>query len=374
MRRAAATVLLALCGSAIAPAGAASARAWPALDGFVQRHVSADGRVVDPIDDRRVTTSEGQAYALFLALVADDRPLFDRLLRWTHDNLAAGDLASRLPAWRWGRHDDGQWRVLDDNAAADADLWLAWTLLEAGERWQERGYRVLGKSLAARLLREETADLPGLGLTLLPAPAGFVLAPDRWRLNPAYLPSWLPLRLADTDPAHRAEWQALAETGQRLVIGSAGHGYAPDWIVYDAGRGFVADEASRAIGSYDAIRTYLWAGLLPAGARREAQLAALHGMAGHDLPPRQVSPADGRHDGDGPTGFAAALLPYRLALGDRDGAARLRRHVDAAGWPLEGYYDSVLTLFGTGAADGRYCFDAGGRLRLGPEEGCAVSP
>lgn len=370
---AAALALVTLLATAWPSQAAASPRAWPALDAFVSAYVSDDGRVIDRSEDRQVTTSEGQAYALFFALVAGDRPLFARLLRWTHNNLAAGDLGSRLPAWQWGRHDDGRWTVLDANSASDADLWLALTLIEAGERWQERGYRVLGKSLAARILSEEAAELPGLGLSLLPGLTGFALGDGRWRLNPSYLPRWQFQRLAATDPAHRDAWQAMAESAQRTVVGSARNGFAPDWAIYDVASGFQPDTADGDIGSYNAIRSYLWAGLLPASPQREAQLAALHGMAATPLPPRIVALSDGSRRDDGPVGFMAALLPYRRALGQPREADALRERVTAAGWPLTGYYDSVLVLFGLGADDGRYCFDGEGRLRLGAEEGCAVS-
>nr|WP_269194772.1 glycosyl hydrolase family 8 [Stenotrophomonas maltophilia] len=63
------------------------------------------------------STSEGQSYALFFALVGNDQALFDRMLGWTQDNLAGGDMRQNLPAWLWGRDDKGGWRVLDGNPA-----------------------------------------------------------------------------------------------------------------------------------------------------------------------------------------------------------------------------------------------------------------
>ena len=46
---------------------------WPEWDHFRQHYISEEGRVIDPADGRRITTSEGQSYALFFALVNDDR-------------------------------------------------------------------------------------------------------------------------------------------------------------------------------------------------------------------------------------------------------------------------------------------------------------
>ncbi|VTR49737.1 Endoglucanase precursor [Serratia fonticola] len=125
---------------------------------------------------------------MFFALVANDRPAFDKLLAWTENNLASGDLSAHLPAWLWGQDDNKAWKVLDSNSAADADLWIAYNLLEAGRLWQSRRYQTLGTLLLQRIGREEVANIPGLGLVLLPGKMGFV-AEDRWRLNPSYLPA-----------------------------------------------------------------------------------------------------------------------------------------------------------------------------------------
>lgn len=67
--------------------------------------MSESGRVIDPSDARKITTSEGQSYGLFFALAANDRKAFDLLLAWTRDNLAEGDLTQHLPA-AVGKKDD----------------------------------------------------------------------------------------------------------------------------------------------------------------------------------------------------------------------------------------------------------------------------
>ncbi|MEI7536628.1 MAG: glycosyl hydrolase family 8, partial [Comamonadaceae bacterium] len=70
---------------------AANCDGWSDWIIFRDRFVQADGRVVDFSADAQ-STSEGQTYAMFFALVANDRPSFDRLLAWTRANLAQGDL------------------------------------------------------------------------------------------------------------------------------------------------------------------------------------------------------------------------------------------------------------------------------------------
>ena len=113
----------------------AEPRNWRAWDAFRQGFIQSDGRVIEHEANGR-TTSEGQAYAMFFALVSNDLTLFERLLRWTEDNLAHGNLKNHLPGWQWGQNPGGEWRTLDDHSASDADLWMAYALLEAGRLWQ----------------------------------------------------------------------------------------------------------------------------------------------------------------------------------------------------------------------------------------------
>src|SRR5262249_22420540 len=121
-----------------------AAQEWPPLwksysNGFLDGQI----RVVDRDAGDR-TTSEAQAYAMFFALVANDRPRFDGLLHWTEKNLASGDLSMHLPAWLWGKDRNDHWGVVDSNSASDADVWMAYTLLEAGKAWNEPRYTTLG--------------------------------------------------------------------------------------------------------------------------------------------------------------------------------------------------------------------------------------
>ena len=127
----------ALLTPAVAHASAARCGDWSAWRAFVARAMQADGRVFDASTPAQQSTSEGQSYGMFFALVANDRANFDRMLGWTRTNLAGGNFdetSVRLPAWQWGRRPDGSWGVLDANAASDADLWMAYSLLEAGRR------------------------------------------------------------------------------------------------------------------------------------------------------------------------------------------------------------------------------------------------
>lgn len=340
---------------------------WPAWQSFKSGFINDGGRVVDGNTPRKQTVSEGQAYALFFSLVANDRKAFDKILLWTENNLADGDLTSHLPAWLWGRRDDGSWGVLDSNPASDADLWMVYALGEAGRLWGERRFVALSSLLASRILREESADLPGLGPTLLPAPRGFQTGAQTWRLNPSYLPmqlmDWLSNR--STDPA----WQKISASSLKILLQSAPQGFSPDWTVYESGKGFSMDSEGKekGTGSYNAIRVYLWAGMLaPDAPARPQLLAAFAPMSGfvarHGYPPESVDIFTGEANAPGPAGFSAALLPFLAA---RDDTAVLQSQLDrlTARPPRpDAYYEQALTLFAQGWRDGLYHFTKNGSL------------
>ena len=46
---------------------AQAACSWPAWEQFKKDYISQQGRVIDPGDARKITTSEGQSYAMFFA-------------------------------------------------------------------------------------------------------------------------------------------------------------------------------------------------------------------------------------------------------------------------------------------------------------------
>ena len=343
---------------------------WPAYRIFVERFVQADGRVIDYTSPQLKTTSEGQSYGLFFALVANDRATFDRLLNWTRTNLAGNQFDAqnvRLPSWLWGKKPDGSFGVLDPNSASDSDLWIAYDLLQAGRLWHEASYTQLGEALAAQIARQEMTTLPGVGPMLLPGPQGFKNG-GVTRLNPSYLP--LPVLRALAKDMPNGPWAKLADSAYKLIKTTAPQGFAPDWAAWQNGQ-FVVDPKEGDTGSYDAIRVYLWAGLTsPADPLAKPWLAALGGMrakvAQSGIPPEKVSSTTGTASGEGPLSYWGALAPYFKTLDDERGLGLARTHLAVLDTNVPGrepvYYDRVLGLFGTGFIDGRYRFDEAGRL------------
>jgi endo-1,4-beta-D-glucanase Y len=340
----------------------------PLYQAYTKHFLDRQIRVIDR-DAADRTTSEAQAYAMFFALVANDRPRFDALLGWTEKNLASGDLATHLPAWLWGRNRSNRWGVLDANSASDADVWMAYSLLEAGHAWNEPRYTALGRSLASLIVREEVFDIPGVGVVLMPAPKGFRHG-DSYRLNVSYMPLQLFTRLDRLLPG--GPWQAMADRIPALIKAAAPRGFASDWLEFSPDKGLTASE----IGSYDAIRVYLWAGVLdPSTPGRDAILSALLGMTtwlrSHAVPPEKVKSDGTVTNPNGPVGFSAALLAYLSATGDKPLESTQFARVGSAldpktslyGRPAR-YYDQNLTLFALGWRERRFWFDSSGALKL----------
>ncbi len=130
------------------------ATSCPAADWktYQQTFISGDGRVVD-FFQHSSSHSEGQGYGLLLALMNSDRPAFERILRWTTENLQVRRDA--LFAWSWGERPNGGWNVIDYNTASDGDILIAFALLRAADRWGHPPFR----DAALRIVRDIRAHL-----------------------------------------------------------------------------------------------------------------------------------------------------------------------------------------------------------------------
>lgn len=355
---------------------------WPLWQAYRAKFIDSSGRVIDhdPGRDDR-TTSEGMAYGMFFALVTNDRATFDKMQRWTEDNLAAGDLTAHLPAWEWGKSPDGAWKPLDTNSAADADLWMAYDFLEAGRLWKDDRLLKLGTVMSERIAQSEVALVPGLGTVVLPASQGFHPEANTFVLNTSYLPPQVIARLRKESPG--GPWGGVLETLPQLVQGSAPAGWAMDWVSTSGSVHPSPTPAELAtgkpgfvpIGSYESIRTYLWLGMADQGTTGvEESLRALPAMAAYlnaaPIPPLQVDSSGKVLKADSPVGFSAAVLPYLMAVGRKNLAAQQMNRLEASRQPdgLYGrsslYYDQNLALFATGWQEARFRFDKDGRLKL----------
>ncbi len=332
--------------------------AWHLWDEFRANAVE-NGRVIDRSDARKVTTSEVQSYAMFFALVANDRASFDGLVTWTADNLSAGDLTKTLPAWLWGQERGDKWGILDTNNATDSDMWIAWCFLEAGRLWKDPEYTKKGLAMM-ELLKKEVRVVDNLGAVVLPGRVGFE---DNGvvKLNPSYYPLFIFKRFALEDPY----WNDVYDGSLRMLLRSAPAGIAPDWALFDKnGRLVPPNGDDYEIGSYNAIRTYLWAGMMsPDDPNRRRLLKHFEPMVeatkALNMPPEKIHTVNLKVNDTGPFGFGACLMPML----ENDRTAGLIRSV-VVSEPLTGdsYYSSVLAMYGRGWDTGRFAFDRDGRL------------
>jgi endoglucanase len=342
---------------------------WTTWEGYKKNFVAGDGRVIDKTAGDR-TTSEGQAYTLFFALVNNDKPLFDLVLKWTNNNLAEGQLGEKLPAWQWGRKGDN-WGILDKNSASDADLWFIYTLMEAGRYWKNPQYIQVAQKMLLSVKQYEVYQRPFVGSLLFPGSEGFLRPDGTSKLNPSYVPEFQFRYLAKIDP--EGHWLSMSQTFFALVREAAPKGFYSDWFLLTEQGRVVSDDESQSIGSYDAIRVYLWAGLTFQW--QESQRLLTHAQPFLDKVRQAEAPFEysntqtGQTWGYQPIGFYAALLPW---LQQKQETKLLNvfkkklkevRNGESLGNPPH-YYDQVLALFGEGWIRRQYQFDDNGQVIL----------
>ena len=361
--------------------GCRAQQPWPLWEHYTARFLDPQGRILDRSAQDR-TTSEGQAYALFFALVDNDRAHFDKILNWTEVNMAGGDLTLRLPAWNWGKADDGSWKILDTNPASDANLWMAYTLMEAGRLWHNTRYANLGEVMAARIAHTEVVFVPGAGTVLIPGPQGFHPDPNTWLLNPSYEPPFILRYLSENAPP--GPWRSMLDAQPDLLRHAAPAGFVMDWVSAASSITPSPTPTELAqgkkdavpVGSYDAIRVYLWLGMsddaTPGWHPMVNSLASMAAyMKGQVTPPLQVDAAGKAINPEGTIGFSAAIVPFLQASHMKNEAKLQADRLQATLDPTSGlyghngdYYDQNLALFATGWQEQRFHFERDGRLKL----------
>ncbi|MGY2400148.1 cellulose synthase complex periplasmic endoglucanase BcsZ [Pseudomonas sp. SDO5271_S396] len=370
---------------------------WPLWQNYATRFVQDDGRVLNSSKNPSESNSEGQSYAMFFALVGNDRARFDKLWSWTKANMAGNDLTHNLFGWLWGKTKDGEWGVIDANSASDADLWIAYALLEAARVWNVPQYRADAQLILTNVEKTLIIRAPGLGKMLLPGPVGYAYPGGLWRFNPSYQVLAQLRRFQKERP--NGGWNEVADNNARMLADphSNPQGFAANWVGYRATSAttgvFVVDPYSDDLGSYDAIRTYLWAGMTAKSDPLAApMLKALGGLSrataasANGLPPEKVHVLTGeveKNNGYSPLGFSASAMVFFQARGETALAQLQKNKLDDvlgkamatsapdSAQPL--YYDYMLSLFGQGFADQKYRFEQDGTVKLFWEGACAAT-
>lgn len=207
-------LLLGSGGARAASPAPSFAEVWAA---FKVAHVRA-GQVTDSFSG--IAHSEGQGYAMLFSVWAGDAATFREVWAFTRKLQRPDGLFS----WRWEAG-----KVADLNNATDGDIYIAWALLEAAQRFSDLTYRHAALRIleALKRLRVSTKH----GEVLLPGLEGFVdptTGVVRANLSYWVFPAFE--AFAKVDPEF---WPRLTDTGLRIIGYSffGRHQLPPDWVV-----------------------------------------------------------------------------------------------------------------------------------------------
>lgn len=325
------------CLPVVLGVGPAAGQDWQA---FKQAFVSDDGRVMDRFHDS-ISHSEGQGYGLMLALAHEDRPAFERLWKWTNENLQVRRDA--LFAWSWGKRPNGEWAVIDYNNASDGDILIALALLEAASRWNHAPFRESALKVVRDLRTQLAVTQDGLRLI---APAYFGFKADAgFVFNPGYLVLPAFPRFARVDD--RDFWERVATDSARLLdLGVFSRFRLPaDWVLLQDGKASVRTEKSLYFG-FEAIRVplyLLWGGHTE---RLQAYAPYLEFVERSGYLPSRVDLIDGFVSSEeAPAGFYAVMAACAEHLGKEALARRLRQEAsDKIGREPNNYFSHALFL------------------------------
>ncbi|MBN9080361.1 MAG: cellulase [Rhizobiales bacterium 62-17] len=312
---------------------------------YKARFITNTGRVVDTANDL-ISHSEGQGYAMLLAVAANDRPTFDRIWTWTRANLMVRD--DQLMAWRWSpNHRPG---VSDMNNASDGDILVAWALAEAGELWADVSYYIAGRRIAVEVGRKLVLFKAQQGALLLPAVNGFSAGerPDGPVVNLSYyvFPAFARLYLV----APELDWNGLTQTGLDLMKAArfGPQSLPTEWIsIRD--NGIKPADGFPAQFSYNSIRIPLymaWAGVgdwdsyapfYAWSTRKRGSVAAIEVSSGREV--EQL----------GEAGYSSIAALLSCAIDQAPIPANLRATRDA-----DNYYPTTLHMMALLAVQMRY--------------------
>jgi len=177
--------------------------ALSALWSFYKFQYIDGGRVVS-LDEDRITTSEGQGYALLRAVWSEDPQTFASVWEWTRQNLQVrGD---HLFAWKW------KGKVLDRSSATDADTDIALALLLASRRFSAPDYERESRAILADIWRLEVLEQ---GDVAVPTAGDWVKREREPVIHVAYLAPYAYAEFARVDTKH--PWQHLVDGSYRLL-------------------------------------------------------------------------------------------------------------------------------------------------------------
>lgn len=308
---------------------------------YRQRFIKPSGRVVDNAN-KNISHSEGQGYAMIMAVAAEDRETFARLWEFARSHLQVRDDA--LLAWRWK---PGHAKpVSDKNNASDGDLLIAWALLEAQEAGFGDEYRAAASAILADL-KPLVQNHRRLGPWIRPGSWGFS-AKDHKGSEIINLSYWVfPALERLTAITGDETWGALARTGPLyLRYASANRvGLPPDWSSLSPIKASVT--VSTKFGtdySYNAIRVPLYLAWSDQGNAETLRPFARKWM-GRKGGLARIDVTNGRVSGRfADKGYGAVAAVVSCALEGRKFPLSLRHKLDTFYYPASLQILSVIAI------------------------------
>jgi len=200
---------------------------------FKRRYIENGERV--PSQTFGGVVSEGQAYAMLMAVWMNDRTQFEQVWTWTAANMMTSK--SFLPAWHWGERDDKSTGILKPENATDADEDMAFAMALAAKQWQHERYTQIAQEMIRDLWKHHVIEADGR--YFLSPGAYFLEHAQRYNapeiiLNPSYFAPAAYRVFAELDPEH--PWPALITEGYRQLEACSAltpYKLPPDWCAYN---------------------------------------------------------------------------------------------------------------------------------------------
>lgn len=220
---------------------------------YKKTFMSQDGRIIDP-DKNNITTSEGQSYIMLRSLTMDDKKTFKISYNWAKNNLQRKD---KLFAWLWGKDESGQYKILDNNSASDADVDIAFALILAYEKWGELSYLNEAIPIIQSIWDNETKRV---GNYLLLMPGVKQTLASKIEVNPSYFSPYSFRFFQKYDNLH--DWSCLIDSSYYYWMAASAKtetGLPPNWFILENGNDefkILLEDSTRSDFSYDAIRVF----------------------------------------------------------------------------------------------------------------------
>jgi endo-1,4-beta-D-glucanase Y len=224
-------------------------------DSYKREFIFESGQVVDK--QQRLTTSEGQSYALQKAIWVNDQETFDSVWNWTSTNLQK---QNGLFAWKTTYDSQNVNKITDDTSASDADIDIAFALLQASKKWNNPKYLEQAQIILNGIWTNEVVDINGTYYLLASDNA---IRPTGYLTNASYYSPGMFRVFADATGNNPLQnWAKLADDSYVFLnkAQNPNTGLVSNWNIINSNNQVLT--ASQYIPTdadtygYDAFRTY----------------------------------------------------------------------------------------------------------------------